>query len=399
MVKNNHKSVKRRSNKNSPNLNESNPPRRLKGRAKTRSSDAKVLQATDDDEKRLKDQLNKMGLYPVNILGDGNCLFRALSDQLYGTPDRHLQVRSEVCQYLAQNESRYKAFVDTDEEESWETHLKEMSKQGTYGGHLELSACANLHRRPIKIVQPGMIYVISHEDESPSNSRNHKDKNKKSSISYSPSFSQSSSSARPLYLVYHQWEHYSSVRNLDGPHCGLPNVQPRPTHGQNDFKHNLTKLSSQEGLIEENEQEASEDQEIGSNLSPTGPTDNQQSASNQPSSEQLNSTNYREGSATSAESVHASSTPPPNFASSQISQPSLSSKLPGKHRVSHTNFVTQDGGKISKKEARRARRREARRQETKANSGIDCHNQPSSNPCATSQDGMETASMLKELKV
>ncbi|WAQ89499.1 hypothetical protein PtA15_11A188 [Puccinia triticina] len=182
------------------------------------------------DEKRLKDQLTRMGFYAVNTLGDGNCLFRALSDQLYGTPNRHLEIRQEVCGYLAQHEARYKAFVDMDEDESWESHLELMAKQGTYGGHLELSAFANFHRRPIKIIQPGMVYVISYEDESPGSSSQKKvikgklkGKGKRSDDP-GPVMSPADT---PVYLVYHQWEHYSSVRNLDGPHSGIPCIRER----------------------------------------------------------------------------------------------------------------------------------------------------------------------------
>jgi hypothetical protein len=29
----------------------------------------------------------------------------------------------------------------------------------------------------------------------------------------------------PLFLVYHSWEHYSSARNIDGPHSGKPNIR------------------------------------------------------------------------------------------------------------------------------------------------------------------------------
>ncbi|KAA1104114.1 hypothetical protein PGT21_050354 [Puccinia graminis f. sp. tritici] len=204
-------------------------PRRSKGRARTRASGVKIIDDPMEDEKRLKDQLTRMGFYAVNTLGDGNCLFRALSDQLYGTPNRHLEIRQQVCGYLAQHEARYKAFVDMDEEESWESHLKLMAKQGTYGGHLELSAFANFHRRPIKIIQPGMVYVISYGDESPATcsgkakGKQLKGKGKRSEESV-PLVSPSDT---PVYLVYHQWEHYSSVRNLDGPHSGIPCIRER----------------------------------------------------------------------------------------------------------------------------------------------------------------------------
>lgn len=31
---------------------------------------------------------------------------------------------------------------------------------GTYGGHLELSAFAHLKRRNVKVIQPGLVYII-----------------------------------------------------------------------------------------------------------------------------------------------------------------------------------------------------------------------------------------------
>lgn len=37
---------------------------------------------------------------------------------------------------------------------------------GTYGGHLELSAFASLKKKEIKIVQPGLVYVVSGDDDS-----------------------------------------------------------------------------------------------------------------------------------------------------------------------------------------------------------------------------------------
>jgi hypothetical protein len=38
---------------------------------------------------------------------------------------------------------------------------------GTYGTHIELVAFAHLFRRPIKVVQPGLIYIIESDDQSP----------------------------------------------------------------------------------------------------------------------------------------------------------------------------------------------------------------------------------------
>ncbi|CAH7685554.1 hypothetical protein BY996DRAFT_6410671 [Phakopsora pachyrhizi] len=219
--------------------------RKRKGRARTRASGLMIYEA--EDEVKLNDQLKLMGLYAANTLGDGNCLFRALSDQLHGTPSDHYKIRKEVVDYLSKNKARYEDFVDVDEDQSYEKHLEEMSKLGTYGGHLELNGFANLIRRPIKVIQPGMVYVIGYDqtdgaevEKSTSNGDVTFDEDLKSLPSSSSGVRTRSSSIKgktrsrqsssnsdcdsnhPLYIVYHKWEHYSSVRNIDGPHSGLP---------------------------------------------------------------------------------------------------------------------------------------------------------------------------------
>jgi OTU domain-containing protein 3 len=35
-----------------------------------------------------------------------------------------------------------------------------MGTPGTYGGHVELSAFAHLMKRNVKVIQPGLVYVI-----------------------------------------------------------------------------------------------------------------------------------------------------------------------------------------------------------------------------------------------
>lgn len=63
----------------------------------------------------LTNQLRSLGLYAANTLGDGNCLFRALSDQYYGSPSRHVEVRRDVCNWIERHQERYEGFVDEDE--------------------------------------------------------------------------------------------------------------------------------------------------------------------------------------------------------------------------------------------------------------------------------------------
>ena len=45
-------------------------------------------------------RLLQLGLRPVDVGGDGDCFFRAVSHQLYGDPNHHLLIRTMKEQYL-----------------------------------------------------------------------------------------------------------------------------------------------------------------------------------------------------------------------------------------------------------------------------------------------------------
>ncbi|KAF5958600.1 hypothetical protein HYC85_005825 [Camellia sinensis] len=52
------------------------------------------------DHQRLLQRLNVYGLYEVKVSGDGNCQFRALSEQMYKSPEYHKHVRKEVVKQV-----------------------------------------------------------------------------------------------------------------------------------------------------------------------------------------------------------------------------------------------------------------------------------------------------------
>ncbi|CAF3858620.1 unnamed protein product [Rotaria sordida] len=60
----------------------------------------------------LIDQLATIGLKKINILGDGNCFFRAISHQLYRHENDHLNIRSETISYLISNKNDFEPFID-----------------------------------------------------------------------------------------------------------------------------------------------------------------------------------------------------------------------------------------------------------------------------------------------
>ncbi|KAG8891601.1 hypothetical protein FRC01_014609, partial [Tulasnella sp. 417] len=59
---------------------------------------------------------------------------------------------------MESHQEHYQGFVEDDK--SWRSYIEEMRLNGTYGGHLELSAFAHLMRRNVKVIQPGLVYVI-----------------------------------------------------------------------------------------------------------------------------------------------------------------------------------------------------------------------------------------------
>ncbi|XP_013393286.1 OTU domain-containing protein 3-like [Lingula anatina] len=99
--------------------------------------------ADDDNFGSFKNQLGKLGLELRDIPGDGNCLFRALGDQLEGHARNHYKHRLDTTEYMIQNKQDFEPFVEDDV--PFERHIALLKKQGTYAGNDALVAFARLH--------------------------------------------------------------------------------------------------------------------------------------------------------------------------------------------------------------------------------------------------------------
>ncbi|KAL3653902.1 OVARIAN TUMOR DOMAIN-containing deubiquitinating enzyme 12 [Castilleja foliolosa] len=91
------------------------------------------------DYQRLLQRLNVYGLCEVKVSGDGNCQFRALSDQIYRSPEYHKHVRKEIVKQLKDNHALYEAYVPM----KFKHYHKKMSKSGEWGDHVTLQAAAD----------------------------------------------------------------------------------------------------------------------------------------------------------------------------------------------------------------------------------------------------------------
>ena len=197
--------------------------------------------------------LSALGLYASNILGDGkstfhiflplqyikcsratlqgNCLFNALSDQLYGSQTEHHAIRAKVIDYMRTHAEYYKQFIDAhpgggirrnpkrknagaysspanyaspsdaDIDRVFEGHLECMARGGTYGDNMEITAFSSAFNVDVKIYQRDFAYMVTGGGDGVE---------------------------RPVaHIAYHTWEHYSSIRNLEGPHTGPPEVSAK----------------------------------------------------------------------------------------------------------------------------------------------------------------------------
>ena len=126
-------------------------------RAAPRDGAQKCQLADPDSSAELTAQLSALGLRLHNTLGDGNCLFRALSDQLYGTESHHLKLRAEITAWMAKYAERYEGFVEDDR--SFEDHLRCMREPGQFAFLVGLASygmirsprralCARIDRQP-----------------------------------------------------------------------------------------------------------------------------------------------------------------------------------------------------------------------------------------------------------
>jgi len=100
---------------------------------------------------------NKFAEYQV--APDGNCLFRAISHQMYGTEEKYKSVRSEIVSWLKNNENFpvdedgtiLKDFLETDVYGNWNRYCQYMSRDSTWGDHIALIAAAEVFKSKIQI--------------------------------------------------------------------------------------------------------------------------------------------------------------------------------------------------------------------------------------------------------
>ena len=144
----------------------------------------------EDDLKKFKQQLAPYCLIVEEMDADGNCLFRAIADQLEGDVSKHEEMRKECIDHILRHKESFVPFIEDDR--TIEDYCKAMAEDSVWGGQLEMNALANALK----------FNVIVHQVDNPSMAQ---------------VFHEPIANYPIVHLSYHLEEHYNSVRRMDDP--------------------------------------------------------------------------------------------------------------------------------------------------------------------------------------
>lgn len=91
---------------------------------------------------------------PLDIIemeGDGNCLFRAISLQVYGDATMHMEVRRHCLDFMEREANHFRDFVA---DEEFTEYIARKRMEGVHGNHTEIQAMSELYRRQIEVFVP-----------------------------------------------------------------------------------------------------------------------------------------------------------------------------------------------------------------------------------------------------
>jgi len=103
------------------------------------------------EEADFKAALKNKGLEMMLQAGDGNCLFRAVSLQIYGDPEVHMDVRKSCIDFMAKDREHFVHFI---EDETFDDYIKRKRCFGVHGNNPEIQAISELYNRPVEVYVP-----------------------------------------------------------------------------------------------------------------------------------------------------------------------------------------------------------------------------------------------------
>ncbi|KAJ9699558.1 hypothetical protein PVL29_008244 [Vitis rotundifolia] len=122
------------------------------------------------------------GLEVKRMVEDGNCLFRAVADQVYGDSEAYDLIRQMCIDYMERERDHFSQFIT----EGFMSYCKRKRRDKVYGNNAEIQALSEMYNRPIHIysysTEPINIFHGSYDTDTP-----------------------------PIRLSYHHGNHYNSL--------------------------------------------------------------------------------------------------------------------------------------------------------------------------------------------
>ena len=172
------------SNWNNNNENSSNNNSKRNRRRQKRKN--KRNRQNDEIDEKFKKHLESLGYFIREVRGDGNCLFRSVSEQMEGNENNYKEYREKCINYMKENKDTFSPFIEDDE--PFDKYVERMSEDKEWGGNLEIFALS-------KVLEANFyIYIYDH----PMYIVNNFEKPKKN-----------------IKLTYHDGKHYNSLRKLE----------------------------------------------------------------------------------------------------------------------------------------------------------------------------------------
>ncbi|KAK0093486.1 hypothetical protein PV326_013432 [Microctonus aethiopoides] len=110
----------------------------------------------------MNQSINKKKFIEIDIVGDGNCLFRAISFFLYNTQDKHALVRQTIVEYITKVWNKMSREIKIEHEIfNVAEYRDKMSRLGFYGGACEIHAATFIYRKSFIVHQDNTEILFS----------------------------------------------------------------------------------------------------------------------------------------------------------------------------------------------------------------------------------------------
>mmetsp|Transcript_683 Transcript_683/g.828 ORF Transcript_683/g.828 Transcript_683/m.828 type:complete len:553 (-) Transcript_683:945-2603(-) len=187
-------------------------------------------------ERRLKSK----GLELRRMTGDGNCLFRAVSMQIYGDPEWHGEIRKHVVDYLNSERAYFSQFVLGD----YDAYVNRMRQNGCYGSNPEIQAIVEVYNRTVEVYEWKPVEKLNssssssstttafpNTSSSSSSALARANRNREGSLEPMNTFQCSyTTNNPPIRLAYSNGNHYDAIVDpyeaSIGVGLGLPGLRP-----------------------------------------------------------------------------------------------------------------------------------------------------------------------------